>query len=157
MLMPLLPPLENAVINSSSYSFSPTETSVACSAKSKAVKKQRLFNVLLVTSGFILSPLTWWNDLVVNIPLAYLFSIPFTLLHDNLFLPSFVIGYWFTNLLGFINPFLYLLAGGLKPFPRFLFRLCRLFLYDISLLHAFLYTARPFIQYSHDGLISHEA
>ena len=102
MLMPLLPPLENAVINSSSYSFSPTETSVACSAKSKAVKKQRLFNVLLVTSGFILSPLTWWNDLVVNIPLAYLFSIPFTLLHDNLFLPSFVIGYWFTNLLGFL-------------------------------------------------------
>jgi hypothetical protein len=66
------------------------------------VKKQRLFDVLLVTTGFILSPLTWWNDLIVNIPLAYLFSIPFSFLHDSLFLPSFVIGYWLTNLLGFL-------------------------------------------------------
>ena len=66
------------------------------------MKKQHLFNVFLVTIGFILSPLTWWNDLVVNIPLAYLFSIPFSLMHESLFLPSFVIGYWFTNLLGFL-------------------------------------------------------
>lgn len=66
------------------------------------MEKKRLFNVLLVTTGFILSPLTWWNDLVVNIPLAYVFSIPFSLLHESLFLPSFVIGYWLTNLLGFL-------------------------------------------------------
>ena len=66
------------------------------------MKKQRLFNVLLVIIGFILSPLTWWNDLVVNIPLAYLFSLPFSLLHENLFLPSFILGYWLSNLLGFL-------------------------------------------------------
>ena len=66
------------------------------------MKKQRLLNVLLVTTGFILSPLTWWNDLVVNIPLAYLFSLPFSLLHDSLFLPGFILGYWLTNLLGFL-------------------------------------------------------
>ena len=75
---------------------------MAYPAKGNAVKKQHLFNVFLVTIGFILSPLTWWNDLVVNIPLAYLFSIPFSLMHESLFLPSFVIGYWFTNLLGFL-------------------------------------------------------
>ena len=52
--------------------------------------------------GFILSPLTWWNDLVVNVPLAYLLSIPFSLIHEKLFLPNFIIGYWLTNLLGFV-------------------------------------------------------
>ncbi len=66
------------------------------------MKNQRLLDVLLVTTGFILSPMTWWNDLVVNVPLAYLFSLPFSVLHDSLFLPSFIIGYWFTNLLGFM-------------------------------------------------------
>lgn len=40
--------------------------------------------------------------MVVNIPLAYLFSIPFSLLSERLFIPSFVLGYWLTNLLGFI-------------------------------------------------------
>jgi len=66
------------------------------------VKKQRLLDIFLVTTGFILSPLTWWNDLVVNIPLAYLFSVPFSFLDESLFLPSFVLGYWLTNLLGFL-------------------------------------------------------
>jgi hypothetical protein len=66
------------------------------------VKKRRLLDITLVTTGFILSPLTWWNDLVVNIPLAYLFSIPFSFLDESLFLPSFVLGYWLTNLLGFL-------------------------------------------------------
>ena len=55
-----------------------------------------------VTIGFLLSPLSWWNDLVVNVPLAYVFSIPFTFIDERLFLPAFVAGYWFTNLLGFI-------------------------------------------------------
>ena len=66
------------------------------------MKKRRLLDIFLVTTGFILSPLTWWNDLVVNIPLAYVFSLPFSLLDENLFLPSFVLGYWLTNLLGFL-------------------------------------------------------
>ncbi len=64
--------------------------------------KRHITNILLVTIGFILSPLTWWNDLVINIPLAYLFSLPFSIIHEALFLPTFVIGYWLTNLLGFL-------------------------------------------------------
>lgn len=59
-------------------------------------------NSALATVGYILSPLSWWNDVVVNIPLAYLFSIPFSLLSERLFMPTFVLGYWLTNLLGFI-------------------------------------------------------
>jgi hypothetical protein len=66
------------------------------------MKKYRLTNIVLVGLGFILSPLTWWNDLVVNVPLAYLFSLPFSLLHEKLFMPSFILGYWLTNLLGFL-------------------------------------------------------
>jgi hypothetical protein len=64
--------------------------------------KKRIFHILLVTTGFMLSPLTWWNDLVINVPLAYLISLPFSLLHEQLFLPAFVLGYWFTNLAGFL-------------------------------------------------------
>lgn len=60
----------------------------------------RYGNYLLVTAGFVLSPLTWWNDAVVNVPLAYVFSLPFSLLSDKLFLPSFLLGYLLSNVLG---------------------------------------------------------
>ena len=70
--------------------------------KKTAIKKHSLLNIILVTTGFILSPLTWWNDLLINIPLAYFFSLPFSLLDETLFLPSFIVGYWLTNLLGFL-------------------------------------------------------
>jgi hypothetical protein len=76
--------------------------SVTAFGKEMVVKKRRLLNIILVTTGFILSPLTWWNDLAVNIPLAYLFSLPFSIIDETLFLPSFVFGYWLTNLLGFL-------------------------------------------------------
>jgi len=55
----------------------------------------------LIFVGFLLSPLSWWNDIIINIPLAYLFSFPFILISNNLFLPSFIIGYLLTNILGF--------------------------------------------------------
>jgi hypothetical protein len=76
--------------------------SVTDDEKKKIKNKRNLLSIILVTTGFILSPLTWWNDLVINIPLAYLFSFPFSLLSEALFLPSFVFGYWLTNLLGFL-------------------------------------------------------
>ena len=60
----------------------------------------RLKNHLLLWSGFLLSPLSWWNDALINLPLAYLFSIPFSLLNGKWFYPSFVFGYWLTNLFG---------------------------------------------------------
>lgn len=57
---------------------------------------------LLALIGFILSPLSWWNDLVVNFPISYLFAFPFGLINKKLFLPAFVAGYWFTNILGLL-------------------------------------------------------
>jgi len=56
----------------------------------------------LIVAGFILSPLSWWNDFFINIPLAYIFSFPFSLLDEQLFLPAFILGYWFSNLLGLL-------------------------------------------------------
>jgi hypothetical protein len=64
--------------------------------------KRRVFDSLLATIGYILSPLSWWNDLFVNVPLSYAFSYPFTLIDESLFLPTFIFGYWLSNWLGFI-------------------------------------------------------
>ena len=66
------------------------------------VNKSQLSNVIVFTTGFILSPLSWWNDLVINVPLAYLISAPFSIIDEALFLPAFVFAYWLTNLLGFL-------------------------------------------------------
>jgi hypothetical protein len=51
--------------------------------------------------GFILSPLSWWNDAVVNFPLAFGFAwiVGKVLRH---FINLFVAGYFLTNLLGFL-------------------------------------------------------
>jgi hypothetical protein len=64
--------------------------------------RHRVKDSILATVGYILSPLSWWNDLFVNVPLAYAFAFPFDLLDQRLFLPAFVLGYWLTNLLGFM-------------------------------------------------------
>jgi hypothetical protein len=56
----------------------------------------------LATLGFLLSPLSWWNDVLLNLPLAYAFGFLFSLLSEKLFLPTMVVGYWLTNILGFI-------------------------------------------------------
>ena len=75
------------------------------------MNKRRLLDAIMATTGFILSPLSWWNDILVNVPLAYLFSWPFSAMHEQLFVPSFIIGYWLTNLLGLIM--LHLGSAGL--------------------------------------------
>lgn len=72
--------------------------------------RRRFGYALLAAAGFILSPLSWWNDLLVNVPLAYLFAAPFAQLNEALFLPAFVLGYWLSNLLGLV--LLHLGAGG---------------------------------------------
>jgi hypothetical protein len=56
----------------------------------------------LVVVGYLLSPLSWWNDIFLNLPLAYLFGSVFGWFSRTLFLPMFVLGYWLTNVAGFI-------------------------------------------------------
>jgi hypothetical protein len=83
------------------------------SEQEKSVNRRRWLSSLLATTGYILSPVSWWNDMLVNVPLAYLFSWPFSLLHERMFLPAFVIAYWLTNLIG-----LMLLHIGIRGLVR---------------------------------------
>ena len=71
------------------------------SSKFKKLLKRLLAGILVVV-GFLLSPISWWNDLLVNVPLAYAFAVPFSWINQSLFGPAFVVGYLLTNVLGFI-------------------------------------------------------
>ena len=57
---------------------------------------------MIAAIGFVLSPLSWWNDVVVNVPLAYLFAWPFSAWDERLYVPAFVLGYWLTNIAGLV-------------------------------------------------------
>jgi hypothetical protein len=64
--------------------------------------KRKAAGGLLAFIGFMLSPLSWWNDAFVNLPLAVGFAWIIALFYKPAFAPSVVIGYWLTNVLGFV-------------------------------------------------------
>lgn len=49
--------------------------------------------------GFILSPLTWWNDLLINLPIAWLMASVFP---RSCFEPAVITSYWLTNIIGLL-------------------------------------------------------
>lgn len=58
--------------------------------------------LILLAVGWLLSPLCWWNDLVINLPLAWLVGRLVSIYHEEWFTAGIMIGYWFTNLIGII-------------------------------------------------------
>ncbi|HXJ61018.1 MAG TPA: hypothetical protein VNU68_30605 [Verrucomicrobiae bacterium] len=64
--------------------------------------KRRMAGGVLGLIGFMLSPLSWWNDLFVNVPLAVGFGWLAALFYEPAFEPAVVLGYWLTNVLGFV-------------------------------------------------------
>lgn len=66
--------------------------------KSKRFWQGSLLGVL----GFLLSPLSWWNDLLINIPLAYGLSFLTNRLIPGFFPMYMIIYYWLTNVLGLV-------------------------------------------------------
>ena len=52
--------------------------------------------------GWLLSPLTSWNDVFVNIPLAYILSRVFIKAFHTDFVITLLAAYWFTNILGIV-------------------------------------------------------
>ena len=64
--------------------------------------KRRISGGVVVFIGYMLSPLSWWNDLYVNVPLAVAFAWVVGLFYRPAFGPSIVLGYWLTNVLGFV-------------------------------------------------------
>lgn len=64
--------------------------------------RRKIKGSVLGLIGYLLSPLSWWNDLFVNVPLALAFAWIISLFHPAIFKISFVVGYWLTNVLGFV-------------------------------------------------------
>ncbi len=52
--------------------------------------------------GYMLSPLSWWNDMFVNVPLALVFAWVVSLFYKPAFAACLVVGYWLTNVVGFV-------------------------------------------------------
>ena len=52
--------------------------------------------------GFLLSPLSWWNDLFFNLPIAYFFGYICSWFDKDLLLPFTIVGYWISNLAGIL-------------------------------------------------------
>lgn len=64
--------------------------------------KRKATGGVLAFVGYMLSPLSWWNDLFVNVPLALAFAWVVGLFYQPAFGASVVLGYWLTNVLGFV-------------------------------------------------------
>jgi len=67
-----------------------------------ALTKRKVSGGTLAFIGYMLSPLSWWNDLFVNWPLALVFAWVVGWFCQPAFTASLVLGYWLTNLLGFV-------------------------------------------------------
>jgi hypothetical protein len=63
---------------------------------------RRLRGGIVAFVGWLLSPLSWWNDAFVNLPLSWLFASAVSLISHRLFLPAMVAGYWLTNIAGIL-------------------------------------------------------
>jgi hypothetical protein len=59
--------------------------------------------------GYMLSPLSWWNDMFLNIPLAVGFAWVVSRFYAPAYEFAVVFGYWLTNVLG-----LYLMHRGIQ-------------------------------------------
>jgi hypothetical protein len=64
--------------------------------------KRKIAGGFVVFVGFMLSPLSWWNDLFVNVPLALVFAWGVSLIYRPAFEVSLIVGYWLTNVIGFV-------------------------------------------------------
>lgn len=61
---------------------------------------RKLRGGILLVIGYLLSPLCWWNDLIINLPIAYGFGQLCSLLASNLLIPGAIAGYWLSNIVG---------------------------------------------------------
>ena len=64
--------------------------------------KRKVSGGVLGFIGFMLSPLSWWNDLFVNLPLALAFAWVVSFFYRPAFEVCVIVGYWLSNVLGFV-------------------------------------------------------
>lgn len=120
--------------------------------------KRKINGSILGFVGFMLSPLSWWNDAFVNLPLAVGFGWLIGLVYRPAFDGAVIVGYWLTNVLGFVllHRGIGKLANAAEPKPY----TWRSFVRDmlISLLYTGLLVLllklkflKPFTDYIHKG------
>jgi len=63
---------------------------------------KRIAGGLLGVLGYLLSPLSWWNDAFVNIPLAVAIALILERFSHIGFEAGFILGYWMTNTAGIV-------------------------------------------------------
>lgn len=63
---------------------------------------RRLASGIVAFIGYLLSPLSWWNDPFINLPLSWLFASLVSLASHRLFAPAMIVGYWLTNIAGLL-------------------------------------------------------
>ncbi|WP_066378178.1 MULTISPECIES: hypothetical protein [unclassified Anabaena] len=63
---------------------------------------KKLRGGFLIGVGYMLSPLSWWNDLFFNLPIALLLGYLVSFINQDWFLPGTLIGYWLSNVLGIL-------------------------------------------------------
>jgi hypothetical protein len=68
----------------------------------KQILSKKLKSGLLVAIGYLLSPLCWWNDLIINLPIAYCFGYICSLFSPELLIPCSFAGYWISNIAGIL-------------------------------------------------------
>ena len=68
----------------------------------------------LFTLGFVLSPASWWNDAVVNLPIAWLLASLAEAVLPGSYVGAFLMVYWLTNIAGFALMHI----AGAPLFPR---------------------------------------
>jgi hypothetical protein len=64
--------------------------------------RRALPSLALLALGWLLSPLCWWNDLLINLPLALGFARLVSLFNPAWLLPALVSGYWLSNMAGIL-------------------------------------------------------
>lgn len=85
------------------------------------LNRNRIKGGIVATIGYILSPLSWWNDLFINIPIAYVFATIVSIFIQGFFGLILVIGYWLTNILGLILLHIGavdMISGEQKPYTK---------------------------------------
>lgn len=63
---------------------------------------QKIKGGMFLAVGYLLSPLCWWNDLIINLPIAYGFGYVVSLWQADWFFPAAIAGYWLSNLVGIV-------------------------------------------------------
>lgn len=63
---------------------------------------KNLRNGTLISLGYMLSPLSWWNDLFFNLPIALVLGYGVSWINPHWFIPGTIVGYWLSNVLGMV-------------------------------------------------------